>query len=419
VVSLRPSVRNSVSACLRGLAVLFVVAVTACENTTDPDPVPSGSPPPSGSCGAGTPVPGTPALTTVRVAGGLADPVDLQAAPGDRTRLFVVEQGGRIRIIRAGALLPTPFLDIAGRLRAGGEQGLLGLAFHPQYATNGRFYVNYTDRSGDTHVAEFRVSNNPDVADPDTERLVLFVEQPFANHNGGALAFGTDGLLYIALGDGGSGGDPFRNGQNPGTLLGKMLRIDVNGAAPYAVPPTNPLVSTAGARGEIWALGLRNPWRFSIDRATGDLYIGDVGQGRREEVDVGLASRGGGENYGWNVAEGTSCFSPSSGCNTTGLAAPVTEYTTGSAGSCAVTGGFVYRGCRMPGYQGTYFYGDYCAAFVRSFRLQNGQATDARDWTSSLGRDVDLLSSFGVDADGEIYLVDHAGEVFRIVPAGS
>jgi glucose/arabinose dehydrogenase len=381
--------------------------------------VPSGTPPPSGTCAAGTPVPGTPALTTVRVAGGLADPVDLQAAPGDRARLFVVEQGGRIRLIRGGTLLSTPFLDIAGRVRAGGEQGLLGLAFHPQYAANGRFYVNYTDRSGDTHVAEFRVSNNPDVADPDTERLVLFVEQPFANHNGGALAFGTDGLLYIALGDGGSGGDPFRNGQNPGSLLGKMLRIDVNAAAPYAVPPTNPLVATAGARGEIWALGLRNPWRFSVDRATGDLYIGDVGQGRREEVDVGLASRGGGENYGWNVAEGTLCFSPSSGCSATGLTAPVTEYTTGSSGSCAVTGGFVYRGCRMPGYQGTYFYGDYCAAFVRSFRLQNGQATDARDWTSSLGRDVDLLSSFGVDADGEVYLVDHAGEVFRIVPAGS
>jgi glucose/arabinose dehydrogenase len=399
-------------------AVLLALALAGCASTTDPDPVPSGSPPPTGSCAAGTPVSGTPPLTTLRVASGLANPVDLQAAPGDRTRLFVVEQGGRIRVVRGGAVVGTPFLDIASRVSTGGEQGLLGLAFHPQYASNGRFFVNYTDRSGDTHVAEFRVSANPEVADPASERLVLFVDQPFANHNGGALAFGADGLLYISLGDGGSGGDPFRNAQNPGALLGKMLRIDVDGASPYAIPPTNPLLGTAGARGEIWALGLRNPWRFSIDRPTGDLYIGDVGQGRREEIDVGLGSRRGGENYGWNVTEGTLCFSPSTGCNTGGLVAPVTEYATGSSGACAVTGGFVYRGCRMPGYQGTYFYGDYCAAFVRSFRLQNGQATDARDWTSSLGRDVDLLSSFGVDLDGEIYLVDHAGEVFRIVPAG-
>jgi glucose/arabinose dehydrogenase len=383
--------------------------------------VPSGSPPPGGACAAGTPVPGTPALTAVRVASGLEQPVDLQAAPGDRTRLFVVEQEGRIRVIRGGAVAQTPFLDITGRVGSGGERGLLGLAFHPQYAGNGRFYVNYTDRAGDTHIAEFRASNNPDVADPASERLVLFVEQPFANHNGGALSFGPDGLLYIALGDGGSGGDPFRNGQNPASLLGKMLRIDVDGGNPYGVPPGNPLVGTAGARGEIWALGLRNPWRFSIDRGTGgtgDLYIGDVGQGRREEIDVGLASRRGGENYGWNVTEGTLCFSPSAGCNSAGLTAPVVEYSTGSGGSCAVTGGYVYRGCRMPGYQGTYFYGDYCAGFVRSFRLQNGQATDARDWTSAVARDVDLLSSFGVDVDGEIYLVDHAGEVFRIVPAG-
>ena len=370
---------------------------------------------PPGPCAAGTPVAGTPSLSSVLVTRGLASPVDLQSAPGDRTRLFVVEQAGRIRIVRDGSLLGAPFLDIASRVGSGGERGLLGLAFHPRYADNGRFFVNYTDRSGDTHVAEFHASSNADAADPASERTLLFVRQPFANHNGGGLAFGNDGRLYIGLGDGGAGGDPLGNGQNLGVALGKMLRIDVDSANPYAVPPDNPFVSSANAFREIWAYGLRNPWRFSFDRATGDLYIGDVGQNAREEVDVGLASRRGGENYGWNIMEGTRCFQPDSGCNTAGLTLPVLEYATGAEG-CAVTGGYVYRGCRMPGYQGTYFYGDYCKGFIRSFRLQNGQANERRDWTSTVGRGVDLISSFGVDGDGEILIVDHDGEVYRIVP---
>jgi hypothetical protein len=251
------------------------------------------------------------------------------------------------------------------------------------------------------------------VADAGSERLLLFVEQPFANHNGGGLAFGTDGFLYIALGDGGSGGDPFGNGQDLGTLLGKLLRIDVDRGSPYAVPADNPFVSRGGARGEIWALGLRNPFRFSVDRSTSDLFIGDVGQSRREEIDVGVATQRGGENYGWNVMEGFLCFSPSSGCNQSGLTLPVLDYSEG----CAVIGGPVYRGCRMPGYHGTYFYGDYCAAFVRSFRFLNGAAGERRDWTGTLGRGLDLLSSFGVDADGEVYLVDQDGEIFKVVPA--
>jgi glucose/arabinose dehydrogenase len=370
---------------------------------------------PSGPCAAGTPVAGTPALTSVLVTRGLAAPVDVQSAPGDRTRLFVVEQAGRIRIVRDGSLLATPFLDIVSRVGSGGERGLLGLAFHPRYTDNGRFFVNYTDRSGDTHVAEFRVSSTPDAADPASERTLLFVRQPFANHNGGGLAFGNDGMLYIGLGDGGAGGDPLGNGQDLGVALGKMLRIDVDSGSPYAVPPDNPFVSSANAVREIWAYGLRNPWRFSFDRGTGDLFIGDVGQSGREEIDLGLASRRGGENYGWNVMEGSRCFQPPSGCNTSGLTLPIVEYATGSDG-CAVTGGYVYRGCRMPGYHGTYFYGDYCTAFVRSFRLQNGQAGDRRDWTSSVGRGVDRISSFGVDADGEILIVDHDGELYRIVP---
>lgn len=394
----------------------LAVLLSACGDSTSPDPTPSGTPPP-GACAAGTPVEGTPPLAAVRVASGLSAPVDLQVAPEDRTRLFVVEQGGRIRIVRGGAVLPAPFLDVSGRITSGGEQGLLGLAFHPRYASNGRFFVNYTDRNGDTHIAEFRASSNPDLADVNSERTVLFVEQPFDNHNGGALAFGPDGLLYIALGDGGSGGDPFRNAQNPGRLLGKILRIDVDGAPPYVIPAGNPFTGTAGARGEVWALGLRNPWRMSFDRATGDLYIGDVGQNRREEVDVGLASRRGGENYGWNVTEGTLCFSPASGCSTTGFTLPVVEYATGPGGTCAVTGGYVYRGCRMPGYQGTYFYGDYCSGFVRTFRLQGGAATDPRDFTAALSGDVGSISSFGQDLDGEIYIVDYAGTVYRIAPA--
>jgi len=254
------------------------------------------------------------------------------------------------------------------------------------------------------------------VADPATERTLIFQTQPFENHNGGALAFGPDGFLYVSLGDGGSGGDPFRNGQNLGSLLGKILRIDVNGTQPYAIPSSNPFVGNGSARPEVWAYGLRNPWRLSFDRANGDLYIGDVGQSRREEVDVGLSSRRGGENYGWNTTEGTLCFNPASGCSTAGLTPPVIEYQTGSNGSCAVTGGYVYRGCRLPGYQGTYFYGDYCTALVRSFRFQNGAAADQRDWTSALSRGVDAISSFGVDADGEIYIVDHTGEIYRIVP---
>ncbi|HET8643956.1 MAG TPA: PQQ-dependent sugar dehydrogenase [Vicinamibacteria bacterium] len=398
------------------MAVAVAVAGAGCGTTTDPDPVPSGSPP-SGSCAAGAPVEGTPPLTAVRVAAGLSQPVDLQVAPGDRTRLFVAEQGGRIRIVRGGTVVPQPFLDLSASVSRGGEQGLLGLAFHPRYDSNGRFFVNYTDRVGDTHVAEFRVGSSPEVADANSERTVLFVEQPFDNHNGGGLAFGSDGLLYVALGDGGSGGDPFRNAQNVGRLLGKILRIDVDGGVPYAIPPGNPFTGTPGARGEVWALGLRNPWRFSFDRGTGDMYIGDVGQNRREEVSVGLASGRGGENYGWNITEGTACFSPSSGCNTSGLTLPVIDYATGSAGSCAVTGGYVYRGCRMPGYHGTYFYGDYCAGFVRSFRLQGGAAIDQRDLSSALSRDLGLLTSFGQDHDGELYLVDHDGDIFRISPS--
>jgi glucose/arabinose dehydrogenase len=396
-------------------AVLLLFALAACsedspnDSPNDPTPMPSGN---SGPCSV-MPVAGTPPLTTTRIAGGLSQPVDLQAPRGDR-RLFVVEQPGRIRILRDGSVLPTPFLDIVARVGSGGERGLLGLAFHPQYGTNGRFFVNYTDRAGDTHIAEFRVSNNPDVADPATERQILFVQQPFSNHNGGALAFGPDGMLYIGLGDGGSGGDPFRNAQNLATPLGKLLRIDVSGTtSPFVVPPDNPFVGRAGAFPSIWSLGLRNPWRFSFDATTGDLYIGDVGQNQVEEIDFQPARRGG-DNWGWNTMEGSRCFQPSSGCDRTGLSLPIVEYT--HADGCSVTGGYVYRGCRMPGYHGTYFYGDYCSAFIQSFKVAGGRATEPRDWTSALQRGIDQISSFGADGEGELYILDHQGEIYKIVP---
>lgn len=408
--------RASPLAALAGLAL----GLGGCGGSTSPSP-PGATPTPlGGPCAAGNVVSGTPNLVATRIVGGLTSPLDLQSAPADRTRLFVVEQAGRIRIVRNGALLPTPYLDIAARVSSGGERGLLGLAFHPQFTANGRFFVNYTDRSGDTRISEFRApTSGADAADAASERELIFVRQPFSNHNGGGLAFGTDGFLYIGLGDGGSGGDPQGNAQNLGTRLGKMLRIDVNGAAPFAVPPDNPFVGRGGALPEIWALGLRNPWRFSIDRANGDLYIGDVGQGALEEIDVGLASRRGGENYGWNTMEGTRCFSPQTGCNTSNLTLPVTEY--GRADGFSVTGGIVYRGCRMPGYAGHYFYADYGTGMIRSFRLDGGRAVDARDWTAALSgssRQIRNPSSFGTDADGEIYIVDYDGEVYRIDPAG-
>jgi glucose/arabinose dehydrogenase len=385
--------------------------LAGCGSDGMPTPSPS---PTTGTCATGDPVAGTPALAATRVASGLSSPLDLQSARGDSARLFVVEQQGRIRILRGGTLAAAPFLDLTSRVSCCGERGLLGLAFHPGYAQNGRFYVNYTNPQGNTHVSEFRVSSNPDVADAASERQLLFVAQPFANHNGGGLAFGNDGRLYIGLGDGGSGGDPQGNGQALDTHLGKMLRIDVDSGMPYGVPSDNPFRSTSGALPEIWALGLRNPWRFSFDRSTGELYIADVGQGAREEVDVAAAGRGG-QNYGWNVMEGTACFRPSSGCNTAGLTLPVLDYGRGIGGS--ITGGYVYRGCRLPGYAGTYFYGDFISGTIRSFRFQNNQATDQRDWSSTIGRDIGNISSFGQDAEGELYVVDYDGEIFRIVPA--
>ncbi len=399
---------------MRILPALLGLALLAGCNKGEGDPDPNPTPTPGTTCTAGAPLDGTPPLTSQRVVAGLNAPVDIQTPRGDLNRIFIVEQGGRILILSHGAIVTTPFLNISDRISTGGEQGLLGLAFHPRFMENGRFFVNYTDRSGDTHVAEFRSSG--DLADPSTERTLLRVDQPFSNHNGGGLSFGNDGLLYIGLGDGGSAGDPQNNAQNLTTLLGKMLRIDVDAAQPYGVPGDNPFVGSPGLMREIWAYGLRNPWRFAFDRATGDLFIGDVGQGDREEVDIGFQTRNGGENYGWRITEGSRCYNPAFNCGTAGITFPVVEYDHNAG--CSITGGVVYRGCRLPGYAGTYFYGDFCSGLIRSFRVQNGQVTDQRDWTDTLGRNIDNISGFGVDNDGEAYILDYAdGELYKIVPS--
>lgn len=340
-------------------------------------------------------------------------PLYLTAPAGDTARLFVVEKGGAIRIVKGGVLLATPFLDLAGQVVTGTEQGLLGLAFDPQYAANGRFYVHYTDTAGDTVIARYRASADPDRALPNADRVLLTVDQPFANHNGGQLAFGPDGLLYIGLGDGGGGGDTQGNGQDRTDLLGSLLRIDVRPAGAYAIPPDNPFVGQAPFRPELWDYGLRNPWRFSFDRASGDLYIADVGQNRREEVNVAPAASGGkGLNYGWNIMEGLLCFKPASGCDPAGLTRPVLDYDH-SGGACSVTGGYVYRGTAIPSWQGTYFFADYCAGWVRSFRYVDGQATAVTDWpTLSPGGNI---TSFGEDAQGELYILTAQGGVYRMV----
>ena len=372
--------------------------------------------------------------TAAPAAAALIDPAKLsfQAIPGTFTspvfithagdgsgRLFVVEQPGRIRIIRNGALLGTPFLDIHTLIRAAGsEQGLLALAFHPSYRTNGKFYVAYTaPRPNDSNgsiltLEQFSVSaGNPDQANASSGVILLSIDHPTnTNHNGGTLAFGQDGYLYWSTGDGGGGGDLPNNAQNLSVLLGKILRLDVNSGSPYGIPNTNPFFSNPdpNIRKEIWAYGLRNPWRLSFDRLTHNLYIGDVGQGTREEIDVQPAGSGGGENYGWRVMEGSLCFNPSSGCDRTGKVLPVAEYD--HSLGCAVTGGYVYRGASFPSLFGYYFYGDFCSG--RLFSLINNSPGG---WAATQLLDTPYgISTFGEDEQGELYLADYgAGKIYR------
>lgn len=364
------------------------------------------------SCGSESSLTRGTGARLAEVVSGLDFPLYLTAPPGDLSRLFIVQKGGVIRIVKDGTLLPVPFLDISAQVSTGGEQGLLGMAFDPDYASSSRFVVHYTDIVGNTRLSAFRASADPDVAEAGSEAVILTADQPYSNHNGGQVSFGPDGFLYLGLGDGGSSGDPEGRGQDLSDLLGSILRIDVRSTPPYTVPADNPFVGVAGASPEVWSSGLRNPWRFSFDRATGDLYVADVGEGRFEEVDVSPAAAGAGRgvNYGWNRMEGAHCFS--SGCDPTGLDLPVYEYSHGEG--CSITGGYVYRGSAVAALQGQYFFADLCRGWVRSFRYAGGSATELTDWpTLSTGG---TIVSFGEDAAGELYVVEAGGRVSKIVP---
>lgn len=400
---------------MRRLILLLVLFIAACngQNTLTAPPstptadratptsisptTPSNTETPGQTPPAQTPFPDPNAYAWQPIVDGLQRPVDLQFDGSGR--LFVLEKVGRILIIENNQLIGTPFLDISDRVgSSGNEQGLLGLAFHPKYKENGRFFVNYTDNSGNTVIARFQVSSDPNVADPNSEVKILGVDQPFPNHNGGVLAFGPDGYLYAGLGDGGSAGDPLGNGQNTQVLLGKILRLDVDSQEPYAIPAGNPFGN------EIWAYGLRNPWRLSFDRSTNDLYIGDVGQDMWEEIDFLPAGSPGGANFGWSIREGAHDYK---GGNTQGLIDPVAEYSH-PEGGCSVTGGYVYRGS-MPEWNGIYLYGDYCTGMIW------GLVHTDSGWQRQLLFDLDVtITSFGQDRSGEVYLVSDNGGVFRL-----
>jgi glucose/arabinose dehydrogenase len=405
-------------------SALALLVLAGCASPT-PSPGAEGSPSPSAqlspSAAAPPSVPATVApLSGVRlesVVGGFADPIGVTNAGDGSGRLFVNERGGRIRVVNPdGTLRDGDFVDLSDRVQAGGERGLLGLAFHPDFATNGRVFVHYS-RLGDgaTVISELTASADRSTADPASARIVFTHDQPFANHNGGQLAFGPDGYFYIGLGDGGSGGDPFGNAQNLQVLLGKILRIDVDGAhaagKQYAIPDSNPYapggISPGDGLPEIWAYGLRNPWRLSFDRETSEMYIGDVGQGSWEEIDRQPGDSAGGENYGWNFLEGTHCYSY---CDSITAVAPVAEYSHGDGGGCSVTGGYVYRGGNQPGMVGTYLFSDYCSGTIWTL------ATDGGLTPLPLAESGLNVASFGEDEAGEIYLVDiSGGGLYRVV----
>ncbi len=332
------------------------------------------------------------------IASGLSRPVDIQPANDGTGRLFIIEKYGTIRILENGQLLDEPFLNIDDRVDdSGNEMGLLGFAFHPDYEQNGYFYVNYTGDGGNTRISRFRASGN--TADPNSEKILLTIDQPYQNHNGGAVAFGPDGYLYLGLGDGGLAGDPHKNGQNTEALLGKILRIDVNNGDPYVIPSDNPFGN------EVWAYGLRNPWRISFDKASGDLWIGDVGQGEWEEVDYIPAGSQGGANFGWSIMEGNHGYD---GGPQPGLLLPVAEYSHSTGDGCSITGGYVYRGS-MPEWNGIYLYGDYCTGYVWGLILSNGVWQNQRLFEAGV-----TITSFGQDEAGELYLASDNGTIYNL-----
>lgn len=374
------------------MLLLLLAVATACSDGTGP-PEP--------------PAPGH-GVRAELIASGYDFPLHLTAPPGD-DRLFVVEQAGRIRIIEDDVIQLGSFLDISSKVAFGGERGLLSVAFDPQYAETGHFWVNYTELAGNTRVERYTVSADPDVADPTSARLVLEVDQPAVNHNGGHIAFGPDEMLYIAMGDGGGCCDEYENSQNLTTLLGALLRIDVRSAAPYTIPPDNPYVGNTNARPEIWASGLRNPWRVSFDSSRGHLFLADVGQGVWEEINA-VAHDAAGLNYGWPVMEASECFNASS-CDQDGLTLPVHEYS--HQDGCSVIGGHVYRGSLLLDLQGHYVYSDFCGGWLRSFRLEGGSATDHGEW--DIG-EIPLVTSVSRDAAGELYVVSSSGSIYRLLP---
>jgi len=442
------------SRCARWAAALLPIVATISSLASAAD---------QNVCAGVSPVSNT-SLTRVTVASGMtaatSGPLFVTAPPGDTKRIFIVLQNGIIRQLARGAgeTAHTVFMDIDARVTSGGnEQGLLGLAFGPSFATNGFFYVNYTRNDGDTIISRFRtLDGTPNTnGDPASETILLRIDQPESNHNGGWMSFGPDGFLYIAQGDGGGGGDLHGvcgNGQEKAALLGKLLRIDPTGtvgtapdcgldAGPYTVPPGNPFVDgPLGNCDEVWSYGLRNPWRNSFDSQNGDLYLGDVGQGCWEEVSWTPGTSTGGENYGWRSFEGRHCYNSPAGCSATsspassctpacsdpapvgdpipnGTRLPIWDYSSSFGSECSVVGGYVYRGCRMPNFRGTYFYGDYCVGSVLSFQQSGGAATNHRSWTAQLGASLAFdLTSFGTDAQGELYMTDRDGLVYMALP---
>lgn len=412
----------------RGAGAEEESTVALAPTPTEPSPTAGATPSQSSASPSPTPtawptrrLPDDFKLALDEVADGFEQPTFVTAPPDD-PRLFVVEQVGRVRVLVDGEVQPAPFLDVRKKVRAGGptaEQGMFALAFHPGYASNGRFFVHYTSRPhGNTRVEEYRVSpSDPNRADAATRRTVLRVDQPFRWHNGGMMTFGPDGMLWLGLGDGGVKNDPDDHGQNPRTLLGSILRLDVDGRAAgkhYGIPPDNPFANSGKGAPEVWAYGLRNPWRFDIDPRRQLIYIADVGEYEFEEINVvGLDEPG--RNFGWAVREGDDCFAGrSSDCPSKGFVDPVVQYA--HEDTCAVVGGFVYRGTAMPHLGGRYFYTDFCGGRLRSFRYNaKGKAVEKRDWTEQVGQ-IRLPTSFGLDAGGEVYITSAEGAVYQLVP---
>ena len=376
-------------------------------------------------------------LAVLKVANIPAKSLYITQPDGEKDLLFVLNQKGQIHIIKNGTTLNTPFLDISDRVHGslvpGSEEGLLGLAFHPDYLANGFFYVNYVNKKDTSIVSRFTVTENPEKANKESETIILQLAQPFGNHNGGHLAFGPkDGMLYIGFGDGGKWGDPYNNGQNLNSLLGSILRIDINKGDFYSIPKDNPFVGDKSKRAEIFCYGLRNPWRFSFDRKTNDLIIGDVGQNLWEEVNWNSWENAKGANFGWRIMEGNHCYNPEDFCDTTGLIQPVHEYPNNAAymkillgmdeaeaTGCSVTGGYVYRGKENPDLYGRYIFGDYCTGRIWSFKLENGKPVgfiNLRNKIKKHSSDIPLfISSFGEDSSGELYIVDYLGAVYKFV----